>query len=188
MQSLSMSSILFRHIDWVLWWWHNRWRIPKTSRIKLSIMVVKVKITLFCFSRVSSVLDIFPVCEPIAFELLWGTSCVIATCTLRCSCPCLWLAGGARCCQARPCPSCSHWLTERNILRCSDKTQPWARAWQAAETRAQSSTCLKWSEIRVMILTRSSTVISTPKYHSPTPLSKEKLSRIFIKISRSVNR
>ena len=32
MQSLSMSSILFRHTDWVLWWWDNRIRILKINR------------------------------------------------------------------------------------------------------------------------------------------------------------
>ena len=34
MQSLSMSRILFRHTEWVLWWWHNRLRIPKINKTK----------------------------------------------------------------------------------------------------------------------------------------------------------
>ena len=34
MQNLSMSSILFRHTEWVPWWWDNRLKIPKTNKTK----------------------------------------------------------------------------------------------------------------------------------------------------------
>ena len=34
MQSLSMSCILFRHTEWVLWWWHIRLKIPKINKTK----------------------------------------------------------------------------------------------------------------------------------------------------------
>ena len=121
----SIHSNVYLTIFFLLYLLDDPWLVVsvKQKSFDLSMKVNLLKIQSFLlYIFISAIICIIPFTRThLCGHLFLFTLCVIVTCTCKGvhARDCDWpgVPGAARPGQ---CPSCSHWLTERNILRCPD--------------------------------------------------------------------